>query len=76
MVMGDADARRGQFSVVRRLSSVICYRRTLVFLILPKIAEDSLCDEGGPRFGKGIEIRRQTTDCRCRDSFWLLVSDV
>jgi hypothetical protein len=55
--MGDADARRRQFSVVRRLSTVICYRRTLVFLILPRIAEDSFCDEGGPRFGKGIVSR-------------------
>ena len=62
MVMGDADSAPETVSVVRRLSSVICYRRTLVFLILPKIGGAVLCDEGLSLLGKGIVSRCQVAD--------------
>ena len=71
-----------QGSVVCLPTSVICYRRTLVFLILPKIGGAGLCDEGLRLYSKGK--LNPDTDCRSQISdagsglaseLWLPTSD-
>ena len=70
-------------SVFCRLPSVVCYRRTLVFLILPKIGGQAFCDEGFAVLGKGIEPRNRvqisaviwplaTDDWKLTSDFWFL----